>query len=109
MNGIKVAIPLHFIVLMGTVWRGRTMVRLGTYSLTRSTTSVAPQDFTISDRRDGGYNTNTKENDITIVILDRDAVFNGEYSDDDTSKRILIILEEARTIFCTYFYLFLLY
>ncbi|KAK8406801.1 hypothetical protein O3P69_007391 [Scylla paramamosain] len=53
-----------------------TMVRLGAYSLTRSSTTVAPQDFTIKDRRDGGYNTNTKENDITIVILDRDAEFN---------------------------------
>lgn len=55
-----------------------TMVRLGAYDLSRSSsTVVAPQDFNIQDRRDGGYNMKTKENDITIIILDREATFNA--------------------------------
>ncbi|KAG0718763.1 Proclotting enzyme [Chionoecetes opilio] len=53
-----------------------TMVRLGAFDLTRSSTSTPPQDFNIRDRRDGGYNTRTNEDDIIILIMDREASLN---------------------------------
>ncbi|KAG0692813.1 Proclotting enzyme [Chionoecetes opilio] len=53
-----------------------TMVRLGAFDLTRRSTSTPPQDFNIRDRRDGGYNTRTNEDDIIILIMDREAALN---------------------------------
>nr|AFA42359.1 clip domain serine proteinase 1 [Portunus trituberculatus] len=83
-----------------------TMVRIGAYSLTRSSTSIAPQDFNIRDRRDGGYVTRTKENDISIVILDREAVFNDyvqpaclpfDYRNRDFREEKLVVTGWGRT------------
>lgn len=51
-------------------------VRLGEFSLSRSNDDASPQDFRIVSRRDNGYNRRTKENDIMLLILDRDVQFN---------------------------------
>nr|XP_045597754.1 venom protease-like isoform X1 [Procambarus clarkii] len=50
-------------------------IRLGEFSLTRSNDDAAPQDFRIASRIDGGYNRRTKENDIMLLIMDRDVQF----------------------------------
>nr|ASL24503.1 serine protease cSP [Pacifastacus leniusculus] len=50
-------------------------IRLGEFSLTRSNDGGTPQDFRISSKRDNGYNRRTKENDIMLLIMDRDVQF----------------------------------
>lgn len=50
-------------------------MRLGEHNLVRANDGAQPQDFTIKTRRGNGYNRETNENDIMLLILDRDAQF----------------------------------
>lgn len=56
----------------------RDMVRLGEYDLTRSDDVPDTQDFGIVQRHSIGYNPRTYENDIVILVLDRNVVFSGK-------------------------------
>ncbi|XP_042211832.1 venom protease-like [Homarus americanus] len=53
------------------------IVRLGEHSLSKTDEGANPQDFSIVEQRNNGYNSKTQENDIIILVLDREVQFSS--------------------------------
>ena len=60
------------------------LVRVGDHDLRKSSDTLDPQEFIIRKRTHAGFNSRTLENDLALITLDNDILFNGNMTNNQS-------------------------